>query len=172
MLGPADRIGPRSCPVPTRVGQNGFGHLLEGARGAAGHLLDHLRRVPAEVPFEYLEDAARVLESRVSRRRGPLERADHRLEGLAGARLPLRLPPSRRGVLLAAPRLTGLLALTSVLPGVGLVGPHESIVGPLRDVLLVVDEPREDALQILGILEVLPHQGCGVGVVDQVLPKE
>ena len=86
VLGPPQRVDDSAGPLATGVGAQQLRHPHQLARGAAAHLGDDLRCVPGEVAFEDLEDAARVLQRRVVRRRS-VRRCGHVLprRGVAGS---------------------------------------------------------------------------------------
>ena len=69
VLGPGHGVGERRGPVGAGVREDRLGDLQERVPRAAGHPLDHLGRVAAEVPLDDLEDAARILQRLVALRR-------------------------------------------------------------------------------------------------------
>src|SRR5581483_8859425 len=120
---------------------------------------------------------ARVLERLVPLGRVPEQRADERLEGRSGRRPAGALHPGLAGLLRAllpgpegvAGRLALGAALASprVLPGAVVVLADEAVVRPLGGAAPVLHEAREDAVQVLGVLEPVADDGGGVGVVEQ-----
>src|SRR5690348_11047911 len=84
MLRPCDRVRERAGTVATRVLEQHFGDLDELLLGRAAHLLHHLRRVAAEVPFQDLERAAWILKRRILFGGARLERADQVVEWRTG----------------------------------------------------------------------------------------
>src|SRR5206468_1672379 len=125
--------------------QDRLSHLEEGGLRAAGHLLDHLRRVAAEVAFHQLEDAAWVPECLVTQRSGLPKRTHHRLERLSWTGLPRGLFPTRGRILFTAARLPRLLMVAVVLPRIGLVASEKAVVLP-SCVILVFHEPGKHAI--------------------------
>jgi hypothetical protein len=65
VLGPAHRVADGRGSLTTGIPAQRLRHLQELLFGHAAHLLDQLRGVPAEVPFQDLIDAARMLEREI-----------------------------------------------------------------------------------------------------------
>src|SRR4029077_8121808 len=120
----------------------------------ARDFLDHFGRVTAEVPLDELKHGARVPQGFVAKGRRLPQGANQRIEG--------RIPPPGG---LTAP-------LPGILPTRGIVLPHESVEWPVLLVPAVLHEAREGAFPLIGVLEILPADGRGVCVVDDVLPEE
>src|SRR5205823_6150342 len=102
VLRPPDGVHERGRTLAARVRAQRLGDLEEGGSRDAAGLLDHLRRVAAEVPLQELEDAARVLERVVD-----VGRLSTREAAPVGT---MRLFSRGRGLALAGGRL-GLHAL-------------------------------------------------------------
>ncbi len=106
---------------------------------------DHLGRVARVVPLEDLEHAARVLQRLVALRLG-------RAQG--GPPLPCSSPAARTARWACSPALPSTLGVRPgrrvVLAGLGV-------------------EAGEQAVELLGVAEVLVDQGRGVGVGDDVV---
>src|SRR5829696_4507268 len=146
VLGPTDSVAERSRPLGRGVLADGLGDLQERLPRRAADPLDHLRRVFGEVALEELKDAALVLEGRVGRARLVLVRR--------------RLPA---GALADEAALTP--ADGGVVYGRALVAPARWVVLPT---LLV---PAGEQARGVSVLELLGDEGCGVGVVDDVVPE-
>jgi hypothetical protein len=84
VLGPGHGVGERRGPIGAGVVQDGLGHLEEGVARAAGHSLDHLGRVAAEVALDDLEDGPRVLQRLIALRRRLQQRAHQWIERRPG----------------------------------------------------------------------------------------
>src|SRR5699024_2033123 len=137
VLGPADRVTERRGAVTTGVLRQRPGHSEEVVDGHTAGALHHLGRVPAEVPFEDLEDAAGVLQ-RVVPRRGGCGR------GRPGATRSGDLG----GILFGA--VIGTAALVRSLVARALVLPRVDLV-----LVALVIEAREHPGQVLGVEELL-----------------
>ena len=75
VLGPAEAVDERGRAVAARVGGDELAHLGEQVLRHPADLLDDLRCVAGEVPLEYLEHAARMLQRLVGVRRRMSRRA-------------------------------------------------------------------------------------------------
>src|SRR3954471_16312766 len=84
---PSDRVDERGRPLAPGVRADGIRDLCEHVLRHAADPLDHLRRISREVALEDLEDAARMLERLVDRRRlAVLEATAMRAVGLLAPR--------------------------------------------------------------------------------------
>src|SRR5437763_274385 len=176
MLRPGDGVAERRRSVGSGVVSYGLGDFEERVSRCPGYPFHHLWCVARVVASDDLEDATRVLERHVALGRVLHQRADERIEwrafwdlSLLGTRL-LGLPGwdrllarlgSRGGATLIADRAA------VVLPAAWIVLADEAIDG----VPGVGTQAREDAAQILGVLEVLVDDRRGVGVVHDVITE-
>ncbi len=161
MLGPAHRVDERAGALAPGIPCQRLAHLQERLAWHPTGPLDHLGGVAGVVPLEDLVDAAGVLQRRVLRCAGV---------GLGAAR-PMRLGVTRHHLRLgrAVPEALVVQLLdvarrrldvgAFVLPALGVVLPP----------LLV--QAGEDAVEILGVAEVLADQGGGVRIGEDVLPE-
>ena len=144
------------------VGEDRLGDLEERLPRAAGRPLDHLRRVAAEVALDDLEDAARVLQRLVALRRRLQQRPDQRVVRRArrggSRRAWLRARrgcPASRRTARSPPTLpwspTARAARTASSRSSYCA--DEAVVRPLRDAAVVLHQPGEDAVDVLGVLE-------------------
>ena len=144
VLGPADGVAEGGGALAARVAAEGLGHLQELVSGDAAHLLHHLGRVAGVVALEHLEHAAGVLEGGIGLRRlASVGRA-------VGAVLLALGRASRRGAGAAWPAY----CQRRVVVRAGLRVPA-----------------GEEAVEVLGVLEVLPQDGGRVGVGHHVVPE-
>ena len=172
VLGPGHRVRPGRWSGRAPSWRGSSRRPLEHVAGAARHLLDHLRRVAAEVALDDLEDAARMLQRLVALRRRLQQRPDQRrrtavARAAAGA---ARRLPSRTAAWLFAdcaragrtPAPGRRAVLPRVLPGRAVV--LQAVVRPFRRAPLY-PSGRRRRRQVLGVLEVVVDDRGGVGVV-------
>src|SRR6185503_13481511 len=129
------------------------------------------RRVAASV---WLEER---LHERLERRarpggRGPVRLGRARAATSCGVAQPLPHGLLAGLLRVARPALRLPLARAGVVPRLVVVLAAEPVVRPRRLVALVLHEPREHAVEILRILELVAHERGRVRVVDDVLAEE
>jgi hypothetical protein len=81
VLRPRHGVGKRRRPVGARVVEDRVRHAEERVPGTSRRALDQVWRVAAEMPLHDLEDAPRVLQGVIARRRWRQQRSDERLVG-------------------------------------------------------------------------------------------
>src|SRR5207302_7433767 len=145
VLGPADGVDERPGALRPGALAERLGDAEEEVAGDPAGLLHELGRVAPVVPAQQLEDTARMLEAPVLGRLRTLELDASRAGPLSGGVAVVLTLTGRRGHLHPLVR-----------PGPGRV----------RALLRV--EAAEDAVEVLGVAEVLADDGRGVGVIDDV----
>ena len=155
VLGPAQRVGEAGRALAAGVLRDCVGEVVEVLDGDAAGLLHHLRGVAGVVAAQDLEHRVRVLQRLVLLELPRVQRLT------AG---PGRLRPRRALV---------LLLLVVALPLRVAVGAVGTLVRPGVDVVLpgLRVEAGEQAVEVLGVLEVLVDERRGVRVVEDVVPE-
>ena len=155
VLRPTNGVDPCGGPLAPAVGGDRFAHLGELIRRHAADLLDHLRRVSRVVTLQYLKDAERVFQAFVAPDLAVWQRRA----------VTSKLVPSPA-------RLRAGLPVRHRARSRGCGGLH-ALVRPARRVIRsrLRIEAREEAAQLIGVLEVLADDRRSVRVADDVLAE-
>jgi hypothetical protein len=165
VLGPAERVGNASGPLPSGVGAEQFRNALKLFRLAAAHLGNDLRRIAGKVPAQNLHNAAWMLQGwvalyvcRAIGRRGVWSAAAFPAVALRGGLIcrGLRLRRRLRTVLLR------VAICTLVEAPMGLLG----IIG----VVLLVEAAKQTR-KIFGIPKTFVDDVRRIGVCEDVFMK-
>src|SRR5438270_8691810 len=146
MLGPRHRVGEGGGALPTGVVENRLGYLEKAFRWDAADTLDHIGCVARVVSFENLQHAPRILKCWIL---GCLFRQSSDVLAVCFRRQSVRRRRDR-----------GSGRLLRVLPAGGVV------------LAALCVEPREEAIQILGVYKGVTDEGGRIGVITDVLAEK